>query len=80
MARETGLALEPESVKIQNILPQSCVDAKTVSALMIELEKSDDHFEAMRAKAAKKGQVLRMIAKLEKGKASIALELSLIHI
>ncbi len=74
LARETGLALEPDDVKIQNILPQACVDAKTVPQLMKELEKADDHFEAMRAKAAKKGKVLRMIAKLEKGKASIALE------
>ena len=74
LARETGLALEPDDVKIQNILPQACVDAKTVNQLMKELEKADDHFEAMRAKAAKKGQVLRMIAKLEKNKASIALE------
>jgi len=74
LARETGLALEPEDVVIQNILPQACTDAKTVDQLMKELEKADDHFEAMRAKAAKKGQVLRMIAKLQKGKASIALE------
>lgn len=74
LARETGLALEPDDVKIQNILPQACVDAKTVSQLMEELAKADEHFEAMRMKAAKKGQVLRMIAKLEKGKASIALE------
>ena len=74
LARETGLALEPEDVKIQNILPQACTDAKTIDKLMKELEKADDHFEAMRLKAAKKGKVLRMIAKLEKNKASIALE------
>ncbi len=74
LARETGLALEPDDVAIQNILPQACTDAKTVDKLMKELEKADDYFEAMRAKAAKKGQVLRMIAKLHRGKASIALE------
>lgn len=74
LSRETGLAMEPEHVNIQNILPQACNDAATVAELMIEIEKADDYFEAMRKKAADKGGVLRMIAKLEDGKASIALE------
>ncbi len=74
LSRETGLAMEPEHVKIQNILPQACNDAATVAELMIEIERADDYFEAMRKEAADKGGVLRMIAKLEDGKASIALE------
>ena len=74
LSRETGLAMEPEHVNIQNILPQACNDAATVEQLMIEIEKADDYFEGMRKEAANKGGVLRMIAKLENGKASIALE------
>jgi len=74
LSRETGLAMEPEHVNIQNILPQACNDAATVDELMIEIEKADDYFEGMRKAAADKGGVLRMIAKLEDGKASIALE------
>lgn len=74
LSRETGLAMEPEHVNIQNILPKACNDAATVSELMVEIEKADDYFEAMRKAAADKGGVLRMIAKLEDGKASIALE------
>ncbi len=74
LSRETGLAMEPEHVNIQNILPKACNDASTVDQLMIEIEKADDYFEAMRKEAADKGGVLRMIAKLEDGKASIALE------
>ncbi len=74
LSRETGLAMEPEHVSIQNILPQACSDAATVAELMIEIKKADDYFEAMRKEAADKGGVLRMIAKLEDGKASIALE------
>ncbi len=74
LSRETGLAMEPEHVNIQNILPQACNDAATVAELMVEIEKADDYFEAMRKEAADKGGVLRMIAKLEDGKASIALE------
>jgi len=74
LSRETGLAMEPEHVNIQNILPQACNDAATVAELMVEIEKADNYFEAMRKEAADKGGVLRMIAKLENGKASIALE------
>ena len=74
LSRETGLAMEPEHVEIQNILPQACNDAATVDELMKELEKEDAYFEAMRKKAADQDGVLRMIAKLENGKASIALE------
>ena len=74
LSRETGLAMEPEHVNIQNILPQACNDAATVAELMVEIEKADDYFEALRKEAADKGKVLRMIAKLENGKASIALE------
>jgi len=74
LSRETGLAMEPEHVNIQNILPKACNDAATVEQLMIEIEKADDYFEGMRKAAADKGGVLRMIAKLENGKASITLE------
>ena len=74
LSRETGLAMEPEHVNIQNILPKACNDAATVDQLMKEIKKADDYFEAMRKEAADKGGVLRMIAKLEEGKASIALE------
>ncbi|MEM6320427.1 MAG: bifunctional aspartate kinase/homoserine dehydrogenase I [Bacteroidota bacterium] len=74
LSRETGLAMEPEHVNIQNILPQACNDAATVAELMVEIEKADDYFESMRRAAADKGQVLRMIAKLENGQASIVLE------
>lgn len=74
LSRETGLAMEPNHVNIQNILPQACNDALTVEELFVELEKADDYFEALRKEAAAKGKVLRMIAKLEHGKASITLE------
>ena len=74
LSRETGLAMEPEHVHIQNILPKACNEAESVEQLMAELEKADAHFESMRKAAAKENKVLRMIAKLEDGKASIALE------
>ncbi len=74
LARETGLELEAEDVEITNILPKACQDAETVDDFFVEIEKANDHFEKMRADAAKDGKLLKMIAKLENGKASIALE------
>ncbi len=74
LARETGLALEAKDVKIENILPETCQQAKTVDAFFKEIEKADGHFEALRQEAEKEDKALRMIAKLEGGKASIALQ------
>ncbi|MFN6946170.1 MAG: bifunctional aspartate kinase/homoserine dehydrogenase I [Cytophagaceae bacterium] len=74
LSREAGYPLEFEDVKVENILPESCRKAKTVDAFMVELEKHNDVFSKKRDDAEKKGQVLRFIAKLEKGKATVSLE------
>ena len=74
LARETGLDLEAADVEIENILSQAAQEAKTVETFFGELEKSDDHYERLRAKAAEDNKVLRMIATLENGKAKIGLE------
>ena len=74
LARETGLAMESKDVKVENILPKPCVTAKTVSQFFKALEKADPHFNDLLDKAAKKNGVLRFIAKLEDGKASVSLQ------
>ncbi len=74
LARETGLSMEQEEVDIENILPQNCQDAKNVDELMTALEDANTLFENKRAAAAKDGKVLRMVAKLENGKATIGLQ------
>ncbi|MFK7772019.1 MAG: bifunctional aspartate kinase/homoserine dehydrogenase I [Saprospiraceae bacterium] len=74
LARESGLPLEQADVKIDAILPEACQKAENVAQLFEEIEKADDYFEKMRADAAKEGKVLRFIAKLENGKASIVLQ------
>ncbi len=71
LARETGLTLEAEQVEIEDILPAACHEAKTVEAFFTEIERVDSHFEMLRSSAASENKVLRMIAKLENGKASI---------
>ncbi len=74
LSREIGLDLSLKDVKINNILPQACIDATSVEAFFDELEKANDYFEQLRKNAEESGQVLRFIAKMENGKASVGLE------
>ena len=73
LARESGFPLEQGDVEIETILPEACQKAENVAKLFEELEIADDFFEKLRANAAAEGKVLRFIAKLENGKASINL-------
>ena len=66
--------MEASNVDIKTILPEACQKAKTVEHFFEEIEKADDYFEELRAGAEKDSRVLRMIAKLENGKATIGLE------
>jgi aspartokinase/homoserine dehydrogenase 1 len=74
LARETGAKMELSDIKINQLLPASCMRAKSVDDFFKELEKNNAHFENIRKKAADKKKVLRFIAKLEGEKASISLE------
>lgn len=74
LAREAGYAIEPEDVVIDQILPQSCLDAPDIASFFTALEAADSHFEQMNAQAKESGKVLRFIAKLEDGKASIGIQ------
>ena len=73
LAREIGLSLEFSSVKVEPILPPSCVKAKDVETFFSELEKSDGEFERRREKAASRGKALRYVAVVENGKAGLSL-------
>lgn len=66
--------MEASDVKIENILPKACQEAESVEAFFDAIEAADDYFEEVRAKAEAEGKVLRMIASLENGEASIALQ------
>lgn len=74
LARESGIPMEPEDIEVENILPQSCLDAPDVPSFMEALKAADDGFESLRADAAKQGKVLRYIATLEGDKAFISLQ------
>ncbi len=74
LAREAGLNLEPSDVQVENILPEPCLKAKTVEDFFTQLDKNNAVFEERLQKAESQNKVLRFIAKLEDGKATVNLE------
>ncbi|MCS7037365.1 MAG: bifunctional aspartate kinase/homoserine dehydrogenase I [Saprospiraceae bacterium] len=74
LAREIGLPLELEDIPVESILPPRCLEAPDVEAFMEELRQYDEYFEALRAEAAGQGRVLRWVALIENGQASIGLQ------
>lgn len=74
LARETGLPMEPKDVQIESILPQPALEADTVEDFFSALEEADAYFETLRKDSAAAGKVMRMVAKLEDGQASIGLQ------
>ncbi len=73
LAREVGIPMEPEEVKIAQLLPDNCLQAPTVEAFFAELEKSNEFFEGLLDGAKAKNGVLRYIATLENGHATVEL-------
>lgn len=74
LAREMGLPLEMNSVAIESILPEACLQAPDIDRFYQSLEDAEDHFAAMKHGAAANGQKLRYIGVLEEGKIRIAPE------
>lgn len=74
LAREVGYAAELDQVKIENILPKACLEAPTVDQFFTELEKANSYFDEMLEKAESEEKVLRFIAKMENGEATVSLQ------
>jgi aspartokinase/homoserine dehydrogenase 1 len=75
LARDSGLILEPEDIQLENILPENCINAASVDDFYAELKASEDHFKALKDKAALENKAIRYIGKLENGKVNISLAL-----
>ncbi|MDQ7948043.1 MAG: bifunctional aspartate kinase/homoserine dehydrogenase I [Pedobacter sp.] len=75
LARDAGYALEAEDVKIDNILPEACLNAATVEDFYVELQQNAAYFEELKNRAEAEGKVLRYIGKLEDGKVAISLQM-----
>ncbi len=74
LARDAGHEMESSDVRIENMLPASCMAAATVDEFYKELENNADYFEGLKAEAEAAGKVLRYIGKLENGVAEITLQ------
>ncbi|MBK9255278.1 MAG: bifunctional aspartate kinase/homoserine dehydrogenase I [Saprospiraceae bacterium] len=74
LAREAGYFIEPSEVKIRPILSDHCMNAENVASFFTNLEKEDITMLEVYQKAASENKVLRFIATLENGKASVGVE------
>ena len=75
LARDAGYPLEAADVKIDNILPEACLNATSVEDFYAELQKNAAYFEDLKTQAANGGKVLRYIGKLEDGNVEISLQM-----
>ncbi len=75
LARETGVPLEPSDIQIDPILPDACLKAKSVDDFFVALENENSYFDGLLQNAISQGGVLRYIASLDKGKASLKLSI-----
>jgi len=73
LAREAGVALEMDDVRLDNILPADCLEAKDVNTFYSLLEKNNPLFDQLVLGAEKENKKLRYIASLEDGKAAVKL-------
>ena len=74
LTREAGIAIEPEDVELEPILPESCMKAEGIDAFFEALESENDHFNKMIDEAKQSNKVLRFIASTQNGKAKISLQ------
>ncbi|MEK7106846.1 MAG: bifunctional aspartate kinase/homoserine dehydrogenase I [Patescibacteria group bacterium] len=74
LAREAGFPLELKDVKVKGLLNPKLQKAKSIDDFFIKLKKEDSAFEKKMLAAENNGQVLRFIATLEKGKATVSLQ------
>ena len=73
LSRETGLNLELNDIKVQNLVPLDCQGDLSVDQFFKNLEKHDDDFERLRAKACANQEKLRYKAVLKDGEVSVEL-------
>ena len=75
LARDAGYPLEEQDVLIENMLPEACLNASTVEAFYLELEKNSDYFENLKSQASSANKALRYIGSLVDGKVAITLQM-----
>jgi bifunctional aspartokinase / homoserine dehydrogenase 1 len=75
IAREIGYTMELADVEVESLTPASCVHAASTEEFFTLLEAENGQYDALLAKATSAGKVLRYIATLADGKATVKLEM-----
>jgi aspartokinase/homoserine dehydrogenase 1 len=73
LSRESGLEMELDDIKVENLVPESCQGEMSIDEFFTCLERFDDDFETLRQKAQDEGKKLRYMAVLSDGKVKIQL-------
>lgn len=74
LARETGVPINQEDIKMESFLPEACQTAGSVAAFYEAVQQNETFFERLKAKAQATGTAIRMIAKFEDGVGTIGLQ------
>lgn len=74
LARETGIPLESNDIKLVGFLPEGAMEAGSVEDFFTVLESNVDYFAKLYEDAAAEGKVLRMIATLDGDQASVGIQ------
>jgi aspartokinase/homoserine dehydrogenase 1 len=73
LSRESGLEMELDDIKVENLVPESCRGEMSIDEFFVSLEQHDGYFEKLRKKAADEDKKLRYMAVLSEGKVNIQL-------
>ena len=73
LAREAGLQLELDQIKVESVLPEEYSQGN-IDEFMSKLPQLDAEFKEKSEKAAKDGKVLRYVGSIDDGKCSVKIE------
>jgi aspartokinase/homoserine dehydrogenase 1 len=74
LGRETDQSLEAEQVSVEPFIPEEAMTADSVEQFFTYIEQRSDYFDRLLRQATESGQVLRMVASLEDGRATVGLQ------
>lgn len=74
LGRESGLNLEMEDVKVENLVPEDCRDTATIEEFFTKLKTHDKDFATLQSDATKEHKKLCYMGKIENDQASVKLE------